>query len=86
MSIREWFTNPLRSSGLRRALFQVHLWSGIGLSLVKHIAESHGGTIRIEEPKKDSKSPEKRGESASEPPPNLTTFLLTLPLLDSPLS
>ncbi len=33
MSIREIFASPLRASGLRRALFQVHLWSGIGLSL-----------------------------------------------------
>jgi len=33
MSIRELFAGPLRSSGLRRALFQVHLWSGIALSL-----------------------------------------------------
>jgi len=33
MSISEIFAGPLRASGLRRALFQVHLWSGIGLSL-----------------------------------------------------
>jgi uncharacterized iron-regulated membrane protein len=33
MSIRERFASPLRSSWLRRALFQVHLWSGISLSL-----------------------------------------------------
>ena len=33
MSIRNIFSSPLLSSGLRRALFQVHLWSGISLSL-----------------------------------------------------
>src|SRR5579862_1781388 len=33
MSIRERLASPLRSRGLRRAFVQVHLWSGIALSL-----------------------------------------------------
>lgn len=33
MGIRKIFATPLRSSRLRRSLFQVHLWSGIALSL-----------------------------------------------------
>ncbi len=84
--------------------------SGIGLSLVKHIAESHGGSIRIvasknieelallatdqappssESPASVPPSSTPEGTLSSPPDPGAirwTTFLLTLPVLDSPLS
>jgi len=45
MSIRETFASPLRASRLRRALFQVHLWSGIVLSLYIIVICVTGSTI-----------------------------------------
>jgi two-component system sensor histidine kinase MprB len=72
--------------------------SGIGLSLVKHIAESHGGAITVEAPETgeivpDSDAAPSRDDqtSAADPAPRRghqkgATFLLKLPLLDSPLS
>ncbi len=65
--------------------------SGIGLSLVKHIAESHGGAITVEEADETTEiapdSDESPDSDAVRAKRNKgATFLLKLPLLDSPLS
>lgn len=69
--------------------------SGIGLSLVKHIAESHGGAITVEvaetpkkRPNRDDAPDSADAAPTTDAPPQRkgATFLLKLPLLDSPLS
>ena len=69
--------------------------SGIGLSLVKHIAESHGGAISVEEGDETVENTSDSGAAAESTPKSTNarghqrrgaTFLLKLPLLDSPLS
>jgi two-component system phosphate regulon sensor histidine kinase PhoR len=69
--------------------------SGIGLSLVKHIAESHGGAVSVEVDQTSKNKPDGDAPPASsdaDPEDGArgnqkgATFLLKLPLLDSPLS